>query len=148
MFELFQGLPESQSPPWKRKFLCFSSSFKTSRSSGFRVAFFHSLGRLLPVCAVAGRDAGVLPQRQSGAGGLQAGHEDGRGNAEGAVQAAAHPRHPRAGEQQRNPTARREELWVGGWVDVGVGLGGGQGVRAGTSGEGRRENKERKKKKG
>lgn len=136
----------SQTPPWKRKFLCFSSSFKTSRSSGFSVAFFHSLGRLLPVCAVAGRDAGVLPQRQSGAGGLQAGHEDGRGNAEGAVQAAAHPRHPRAGEQQRNPTARREELWVGGWM-LGWDWVGEGGVRAGTSGEGRRENKEREKKK-
>lgn len=48
--------------------------------------------------AVARGDAGVLSQRQSGAGGLQAGHEDGRRHAEGTLQTAPHPRHPRAGE--------------------------------------------------
>lgn len=43
---------------------------------------------------VARRDSRVLSQRQSGAGGLQAGHEDGRQHPEGAVEAAAHPGHP------------------------------------------------------
>ena len=49
---------------------------------------------------VAGRDPGVLPQRQGGPGGLQAGHEDGREHAEGAVQAETHPCHTRAGGQE------------------------------------------------
>lgn len=43
---------------------------------------------------VARRDTGVLPQRQSGAGGLQTRHEDRCQHPAGTVQAAAHPRHP------------------------------------------------------
>lgn len=48
--------------------------------------------------AVAGRDAGVLSQCQSGVGRLQAGHEDGPQRHERALQTQTHSCHPRAGE--------------------------------------------------
>lgn len=50
---------------------------------------------------VAGRDARVLPKCQSGAGGLQAGHEDGRQHTERTLQTAPHPCHTRAGESRK-----------------------------------------------
>lgn len=53
-----------------------------------------SVSLSLHVSAVARRDSGVLSERQSGAGGLQAGHEDGRQHPEGALQTAPHPCHP------------------------------------------------------
>lgn len=60
------------------------------------------------VSTVAGGNAGVLSQCQSGAGGLQAGHEDGRRHPEGALQAAPHTGHPRAGENSADGCARRK----------------------------------------
>lgn len=51
--------------------------------------------------AVAGGDAGVLSQRQSGAGGLQDGHEDGPQRNERAGQTQAHSRDPRTGEKHK-----------------------------------------------
>lgn len=42
--------------------------------------------------AVARGNAGVLPQREDRAGGLQAGHEDRPQHPPGALQAAPHPR--------------------------------------------------------
>ena len=54
-----------------------------------------------PVSTVARRDSGVLSQRQSGAGGLQAGHENGRKHPEGTLQTASYSCYPRAGEKHK-----------------------------------------------
>ena len=53
---------------------------------------------------VAGGDAGVLPQCQSGAGRLQVGHEDGPERHERAFQTQTHSCHPRTGEECRENT--------------------------------------------
>lgn len=58
---------------------------------------------------VAGGDAGVLPRCQSGAGGLQDGHEDGPERDEGAGQTQTRPCHPRTGEKHKREQGSASE---------------------------------------
>lgn len=61
---------------------------------------------------VAGGDAGVLSQCQSGAGRLQVGHEDGPQRHERALQTQTHSCHPRTGEECRENATHLLNLFV------------------------------------